>query len=328
MSLRSRFRKERGARGPRVLFATDVHGSDRCFRKFLNAAPIFGADYLILGGDITGKLLVPIVKNADGSFDCRYGDADHTGLDATEAEELARRIRGFGSYTVVVDPEEARALQTEEHRARVFESVVGKAMEDWVTLAEERLRGTGVRCFMAPGNDDFLSIDAALQGSDVVEFAENRVLALDDTHEMITTGYSNPTPWDTERELSEESLRERIDSMAGAVRDPSNLIAVLHAPPYHSGIDDAPLLTDDLSMTLTAGGVTMTPVGSTAVRSFVEETQPLLGLHGHVHEGRGTVAIGRTLCINPGSEYTEGVLSAALIELGEGRVISHQFVGG
>jgi Icc-related predicted phosphoesterase len=328
MSVRSRFRKGRGARGPRVLFATDVHGSDRCFRKFLNAAPIFGVDYLILGGDITGKLLVPIVKNADGSFDCRYGDADYTGLDAAEAEELARRIRGFGSYTVVVDAEEAGALQTEEYRAGVFESVVSKAIEDWVTLAEERLRGTGVRCFMAPGNDDFLSIDAALQGSDVVEFAENRVLELDDTHEMITTGYSNPTPWDTERELSEESLRERIDAMAGTVRDPANLIAVLHAPPYHSGIDDAPLLSEDLGMTLTAGGVTMTPVGSTAVRSFVEEAQPLLALHGHVHEGRGTVTIGRTLCINPGSEYTEGVLSAALIQLGEGRVVSHQFVGG
>jgi Icc-related predicted phosphoesterase len=162
----------------------------------------------------------------------------------------------------------------------------------------------------------------------VVEFAENAVLRLDDVHEMITTGYSNPTPWDTERELSEELLRERIDGMAVGVQDPSNLIAVLHPPPYRSGLDDAPMLSDDLSMTLTADGVAMGPVGSTAVRDFVEETQPLLALHGHVHEGRGTVTVGRTLCINPGSEYTEGVLSASLIELGDGRVVSHQFVSG
>jgi Icc-related predicted phosphoesterase len=328
MSVRSLFGQRRSSRGPRILFATDIHGSDRCFRKFLNAAPLFGVDYLILGGDITGKMLVPVVESPPGEFACRYGDELFEGLDRAGVDELIKRIHGFGAYTIVVDKDEADSLQAAEHRGQVFEAVVGKAVEDWVTLAEERLRGTGVRCFMAPGNDDFLSIDDSLQGSDVVEFAENSVLRLDDVHEMITTGYSNPTPWDTERELSEELLRERIEGMAVGVQDPSNLIAVLHPPPYRSGLDDAPMLSDDLSMTLTADGVTMGPVGSTAVRDFVEETQPLLALHGHVHEGRGAVTVGRTLCINPGSEYTEGVLSASLIELGDGRVVSHQFVSG
>jgi Icc-related predicted phosphoesterase len=328
VSVRRLFGKTRGPRGPRIFFATDIHGSDRCFRKFLNAAKVYDADYLVLGGDITAKMLVPILRRADGSHDCKFADDEHRGLGETEVEELRRRIRGFGGYTVTVDADELAALEDDAHQARVFEEVVAKSVEDWVALAEERLRGTGVRCFMAPGNDDFLSIDAALTGSDVVEFAENRLLQLDDGHEMITTGYSNRTPWNTERELTEEELRARIDGMAREVRDMANLVVVLHAPPYRSGIDDAPLLDDDHAMTLNAAGVTMTPVGSTAVREFIEAEQPLLGLHGHVHEGRGAVSVGRTLCINPGSEYTTGTLAGALIELGDGQVLSHQLVSG
>jgi uncharacterized protein len=234
------FGKRRRARGPRILFATDVHGSDRCFRKFLNSASFYGVDHLVLGGDITGKLLVPIVRKPDGTYDCRYGDSAYVDLDQAGVEELTLRIRGFGHYVITVDQDELLELEADEHRDGVFREVVRKSVEDWVALAEERLRGTGVRCFMAPGNDDFLSIDPALEGSDIVEFAENRLLRLDDTHEMITT----------ERELPEPQLRERIEGMARGVEAPENLVVVLHPPPYHSGLDDAPQLNDDLEMTL------------------------------------------------------------------------------
>jgi Icc-related predicted phosphoesterase len=320
-----------GGTGPtrRILFATDVHGSERCFRKFINAGSLYKVDYLILGGDITGKLLVPIVQQPNGTYDCRYGDAVISGADEAGVAALKERIRGFGHYHVVVSPDELHELQTDEaRRDEVFREAVRTSVEDWVTLAEDRLRGSGIRCFVAPGNDDFLSIDSALESSEIVEFAENRVIELDETHQMITTGYSNPTPWDTERELPEEQLRLRIEEMAANVHDPSNMIAVLHPPPFRSTLDDAPELGDDLGMTLTGTGISMAPVGSTAVREFVESAQPLLGLHGHVHEGKGTVMIGRTLCINPGSDYTEGTLSAAIINIATGRVVSHQFVSG
>jgi uncharacterized protein len=321
--------KERSARVRRILFATDVHGSERCFRKFVNSGKLYDVDYLILGGDITGKMLVPIVRAENGTYDCQYGEGTHVGLDDEAVAALKQQIRGFGHYYVTLTPEELGVLQADAgHRDRLFQEVVRKSIEDWVSLAEERLRGTGIRCFVAPGNDDYFSIDSAMQSSDVVEFAENRLIRLDDAHEMITTGYSNPTPWDTERELPEDLLRERIDQMAAGASDPANLIAVLHPPPYRSGLDDAPELSDDLEMTLTAAGVNMAPVGSTAVRGFVESVQPLLGLHGHVHEGRGTAMIGRTLCINPGSDYTEGALSAVIVDVDEGRVVSHQFVSG
>lgn len=327
--LRRRHRAKERTRGRRILFATDVHGSERCFRKFLNAAPLYEIDYLILGGDITGKLMVPIVRNSDGTYDCTYGEAVHSGLDEAGLAAVKDQIRGFGHYFVTVSPEQLGRLQSDaEHRDAVFRDVVRKSIEEWVTLAEDRLRGTGVRCFAAPGNDDFFSIDAAMQSSDVLEFAENRLIQLDQTHEMITTGYSNPTPWETERELPEDKLRARIDAMATSVRDPANLVVVLHPPPYQSGLDDAPALNANLEMRLTATGVEAAPVGSTAVRGFIEDTQPLLGLHGHVHEGRGSTMIGRTLCLNPGSDYTAGTLSAAIIEIADGRVLTHQFVSG
>ena len=321
-------RRPASQRGPRLLFATDIHGSERCFRKFLNAAGLYKVDYLILGGDITGKMLVPILRKSGGTYECKYGGADYKDLSESAAADLAKRIRGFGHYTVTVDTVELAQMQVKEHQDRVFHEVVKKSIEEWVALAAERLAGTGVRCFMAPGNDDFLSIDVAITSSNFVEFSENRLLQLDETHEMVTTGYSNPTPWETERELPEDELRKRIDEMAKPAKNLQNLVAVLHAPPFASGLDDAPKLNADLELTLNAGGVEMTPVGSTAVRGFIESAQPLLGLHGHVHEGRGTTMIGRTLCVNPGSAYTEGVLSAALIELGDGCILSHQFVSG
>jgi Icc-related predicted phosphoesterase len=321
---RSRARRE----GLRLFFATDIHGSEQCFRKFLNAGEFYGASVLVLGGDITGKILIPIERQSSNTYAASYGENVYRDMSEREVTELKARIRRAGHYYYVGSADELRELEDDGHRDAIFRRIVRESAADWITLAEERLRGTGRRCFVAPGNDDFMEIDSALAGSDVVEFAERRCIEVDEVHEMITTGYSNPTPWHTERELPEPQLRARIDGMAASVRRPEHLIAVLHPPPYGSMIDNAPRLDDDLRMSAGAGGVELMPVGSTAVRDFIEEHQPLLGLHGHVHEGRGTAEIGRTLCINPGSEYTQGVLSGALVELSDGEVVSHQLVTG
>jgi len=321
-------RRRRRERGLRLFFCTDVHGSEQCFRKFLNAASFYDVDHLILGGDMLGKLLIPIVENGDGTYHCKYGDQRYEQLDPAGAEAVKGEIRRFGHYPIVGTAEVLRELEDDTSRERVFRKIAYDSVVDWVELAEQRLRGTGVRCFMAPGNDDFLEIDDALRGSDVVEFAEGTRLTLDEGHEMITTGYSNPTPWNTERELSEPRMADLLDSMMREVERPESLIAVVHPPPYDSEIDSAPALDEDLRMKMDAGGVRMAPVGSTAVRSFIETVQPLVGLHGHVHEARGVATIGRTLCVNPGSEYTEGVLNGSIIELGPTEVISHQFVAG
>jgi uncharacterized protein len=310
-----------------IFFATDVHGSERCFRKFLNAGRLYGASILILGGDMLGKHLVPIVERADGRFTASYADkvleAEEDGLG-----EIRAMMRDRGDYPVVGTEDELAQLEDGEHRERVFRKLAYDVVADWVSLAEDRLRGTGIRCFMAPGNDDFMEIDGALQGSDVVEFAENKCIAIGRGREMITTGYSNRTPWNTERELSESELKRRIQQMAAQAEDPENLIAVLHAPPYNSHLDLAPELTDELRVVSHGGQVSYTPVGSTAVREFIEHSQPLLGLHGHVHEGGGAVQLGRTLCVNPGSEYTQGILSGAIVRLSNGGQPACQFVSG
>jgi uncharacterized protein len=323
-------RKKRPSRpGYRLFFATDIHGSEACFRKFLNARQAYGIDDLILGGDMVGKYLVPVTRTASGTVTVRYGDKEYTGKDPDTVKGLLRMIRDRGDYPYVARAEEIAELRVDSVREAVFRRCVYNVASDWAELAEGRLKGSGTRCFVAPGNDDFLEIDGALTGGTNVIFAENECLDLTDSHEMITTGYSNRTPWNTERELDEPALGLRIEAMFERVQNRAGLVAVLHAPPYNSSIDQAPELDNELRVTVKVGaGVVMAPVGSTAVRAFIEQRQPLISLHGHVHEAIGSEQIGRTVCLNPGSEYASGVLAGAIVELEDERVRSFHFVSG
>jgi Icc-related predicted phosphoesterase len=313
-------------KGRRIFFATDIHGSDRCFRKFINAGRFYGVDYLILGGDITGKSLVPIERAARG-FSAQFNDHLYTDIDDDELLALEQRIRDHGQYPYVGEHDELLALEDSAHRDSVFRAAITDGIRRWVALAEERLAGSGIRCFVTPGNDDYFDIDAPLRESDVVEFVEGSTVRLDE-HEMITTGYSNITPWESPREIPEEQMLTRLTGMSALVSDPENLIAVVHPPPYDTLLDHAPAIDADFVVQLEGGSPRLVPVGSTAVRSFIEAEQPLLALHGHVHESRAAESIGRTLCINPGSEYTEGTLAGAIITLGDRTVLSHQLVVG
>jgi len=101
--------------------------------------------------------------------------------------------------------------------------------------------------------------------------------------------------------------------VAASVPDLSRAIFNFHAPPYGTGLDEAPAL--DATLRPTHGGAVMKPVGSTAVRAAIEKYQPLLSVHGHIHESKGVARLGRSLAVNPGSSYSDGVLQAALLEL-------------
>jgi Icc-related predicted phosphoesterase len=316
-----------GAQATRVFFATDIHGSDLCFKKFLNAGRFYGASHLIMGGDITGKSLVTIHEGPDG-WTGHFREHEYACATDEELGRLVQAIRDAGQYPFVGSADEIDALADDAQRAEVFDRLVVDGMRRWMDLAEARLDGTGIQCYVTPGNDDFFTIDPVLRDAPAVHFVEGECVSLDGVHEMITTGYSNPTPWNTERELSEADMESRLEAMWAKVEDPQNAVAVIHAPPVNTALDEAPELGPDLSMQTGPGGLKMTHVGSAAVRAWVERAQPLCGLHGHVHESKATESIGRTLCVNPGSEYSEGVLAGSLIVLGEGRVISHQFVSG
>jgi uncharacterized protein len=321
-----RLRRHRDDTGMRIFFATDIHGSERCFRKFLNAGKFYNADHLVLGGDITGKVLVPIIREP-GGFRCDYNDRTYVDLTESERADLERLIRDNGQYPIVGEYDELKALTDETERERAFRRVVLDSIAHWVELAEDRLRGSGVRCFITPGNDDYTEVDDALQGSDVVEYVEGRCVALDDDHEMITTGYSNITPWRSPRELTEEELQRYVERMASSVAEPAHMIAVLHPPPFGTELDKAPEIDEEFRVQMEGGQPKMTSVGSTAVRAVLEEYQPLLGLHGHVHESRAAQRLGRTTCINPGSEYTTGTLLCAIVSV-RGERVDYQFVAG
>ncbi len=313
----------------RLFYATDVHGSDRCFRKFVNAGAFYGADAILLGGDITGKAIVPLVEDADGRVRGRFLGEEVSARPGEETAELEKKIANTGYYAYRCSPEEAEALRSDPAaQERLFLELIVARAREWVALAEERLRPTGIACLVNSGNDDPPEVDAALEESDYVQFLEGRVVELPDGTEVASSGYANMTPWACPRDVEEPELARRLEDVIAKLRDPERAIFNFHCPPYDTGIDSGPKLGEDFRLRSGAGGAEMHPVGSRACREAIERHQPLLGLHGHLHESRGTHTLGRTLCINPGSEYNEGVLRGALVELRKGKVKSHQFTAG
>jgi hypothetical protein len=310
---------------PRVFFATDLHGSETCWRKFLNAAKFYDCDTLICGGDMTGKAIIPLVEE-DGHFSYTLA-GDPQVASAGQVGEVETQIRRKGYYPLRVSPARLEELdQNATARADTFRQVMLDGVQRWLDLAEEKLGAEGVRVFVCPGNDDEFEVDDVIRKARFVELGEGRVIEMDG-FTMISSGWSNPTPWNTHREESEEKLAERIDAMAVQVKDPAHAIFNLHCPPYRSGLDEAPAIDADLK--LLHGGRALRPVGSKAVRDAIDRYQPLLSLHGHIHESKGAVNLGKTLSINPGSAYEEGMLMAAIINLDAKKGIkSYQLVNG
>jgi len=310
---------------PRVFFATDLHGSEMCWRKFLNAAKFYDADVLICGGDMTGKAMIPIVEE-NGHYTVTIA-SERQVVGGDQVAEIESQIRRKGYYPLHVTPERLQELdQDADVRKTTFQQIMLDGVRRWMNMAEEKLRGSGVRIFVCPGNDDEMEVDDVVRESEMVELGEGRMVEIDG-FTMISTGWSNHTPWNTHREETEEQLSERIESMAKQIADPSRAIFNLHCPPYKSGLDEAPAIDADLK--LLHGGRALRPVGSTAVRGAIEKHQPLLSLHGHIHESKGAIKIGKTLSINPGSSYEEGMLMGAIIQLDPKKGIkSYQLVNG
>jgi Icc-related predicted phosphoesterase len=312
----------------RILFATDLHGSSKCFRKFINAAPIYGADALVLGGDLAGKAIQTIVREGGGRWRCRFIGADYAIEEGPELEALERLIEDHGYYPYRAERGELEALEAEGKVEPLFARLMEERLTSWLALADDRLRPTGVPLFLMLGNDDPVSLRPLLDTAPWGTHAEGRVVMLDDRHEMISWGYSNITPWHSHREQTEEQLAEALRRMAADLTDPERAVVNVHVPPFGTQLDDAPVLDADLRVVQVLGQVKFAPVGSTAVRDFLLETQPLLGLHGHIHESAGIRRIGRTIAINPGSDYATGSLHGALVTLKDGKVAAHQLVRG
>ena len=314
----------------RIFFTSDVHGSEVCFLKFLNAAKFYQADVLILGGDVTGKMIVPVVRESDGTFATDFLGNHQVMKTADEVKAVEKNIRNSGYYPYSTTPEEVEKLQADKKLVdELFSRVMAAGVKRWVGIAEEKLKGSKAKCYISPGNDDRFDIDPVLKESSIVICPEDQVVLIDDRHEMISSGWANTTPWNSPREVPEEQLLSKFEPMVKKIQDMPDAIFNLHVPPHGTPLDLAPELDATLKPVVKGGGgISMIHVGSPTVRKLIDTYQPLLGIHGHIHESRGFVKIGRTLCINPGSEYGEGILRGALINLDEKGVKSYLLTQG
>jgi len=310
-----------------IFFATDVHGSEICWKKFINAGKFYEADIIILGGDMTGKAIVPIIHQGGDTYKAVLLEQESMLRGEDEVEEMAKSIKSRGYYPYCTTPDEIAELNANPGRVdEIFAEQVLKTAEQWLTYADEKLEGSDIRCYVAPGNDDMFELDDLIRLSKHVQLAEGQVVELDRHHEMISSGWSNITPWHTYREEEEDKLRARYDIMIAQLKNAKTSVFNIHVPPYGSMLDDVPELTEDLRPK--HAGRALVPVGSHAVRDIIEEYQPLLGLFGHIHEGKGAIRLGRTLCINPGSMYEQGRLLGAFVKLAPSKVKSYILTTG
>jgi Icc-related predicted phosphoesterase len=328
MLKRLRRSNEPGTATVSLYYASDVHGSEQCWRKFLGAGRFYRVDALIMGGDLTGKGVVPITVDGSGAFEATFLGERQAGAGEEQLEELRAAIRYNGLYPWEATADEVvRVHDDPAAQEALFDQVMAFELGRWIALADERMEAAGIAVYVMPGNDDPPVCDAVIEGATWVTACDERIVRVG-PHEMISCAYANPTPWNSPRELDESALYDHINQLAQEVEDPSTAIFNLHVPPYDTGLDTANEINADLTLVYRGGQPSPIPVGSTAVRQIIEEYQPLLALHGHIHESRGEAYIGRTLCINSGSEYNSGQIHGVTVKLADSAVLAHQFVIG
>jgi Icc-related predicted phosphoesterase len=313
----------------RLYFACDIHGSQKCFNKFINAGKFYEADVIIMGGDITGKSILHIEKQSNGNYRSNFMGIENSFSSNEEMESFKKSVQTAGFYPYISSLDEWEAIKNDQTAMdELFAGLMKKSLEEWMDFAEQKLKDTHIKCFIMPGNDDPLSVSEILKESTRIIDPEDKIVQIDDYLTMVSCGYSNPTPWNSPRECSEAELKAMIDKMMQAVTDPHSCILNAHVPPFNTTLDDAPRLSSSLQVQSSGGVVETAPVGSTAVLEAIKQYGYILSLHGHIHEVHAMKEIGRTLSINPGSDYGDGVLHGALVSLSKDKVKSYQLVSG
>jgi Icc-related predicted phosphoesterase len=318
----------------RLFFASDFHGSQRIFRKFVNSAKHYEANVLVMGGDVVGKLAIPVIRESNGYFRAHLMGKTERLEGPADLKNFEDRLGTLGYYSKIMDEDEYHAIQSDKAAVdRLFHDLARERLASWIDLAETRLAGSGVKCFVIGGNDDDPEVLELLKDANTqsIVFCEGKEVQIDDHHTMISVGYSNRTPWKTPREVDDDDLGKMIEGLADGVADAQHAIFNFHVPPVDSTLDTCPMLdwsTSPPTQIVKAGQVVLHGAGSKAVRRAIERHQPLLSLHGHIHESAGVVKIGRTTSVNPGSEYGEGVLRGCLLTLARDEVKNYQLTAG
>lgn len=309
----------------RVLFTTDLHGSTGCWRKCLTATMQYKADVAIISGDLTAKAVVPIIRDENGVYTFKFLSRSYKVKKEGELKEPINKIKSYGFYPYICTKEESSALSKDREKLlRLFDYLAVETMKEWLEIAEEKLgdklKNGSLKLIIMPGNDDTFAIDEVIKGNALTIYPLGRVVKINESHEMVSFDYVNPSPWHTPREAPEGELKKMLAEIFSKATDYEHLIFLCHCPPYDSGLDMAPKLNEKMTPVYSFGQPLTEAVGSKAVREAVEKYQPKLGLFGHIHEAYGFVKIGRSLCLNPGSEYDRGILRAYMVEMSRDKI--------
>jgi Icc-related predicted phosphoesterase len=314
----------------RIFFSSDIHGSESCFKKLLMVPGLYKATVVIVGGDITGKALIPIISKGNGSFETHFLGEKIVINSIDKLNSLKERIRSIGFYPYITDEKGAVELKENGKVAEnVFEELIRESLYSWINMADSVLeKMDNIKFFMMPGNDDSYIVDKILSESKHLINPDGKVIEIDSNHKLFSLGISNITPWKCPRDFTEEEISAKIEDILNVAFE-GQLIFNIHVPPYGTHIDLAPKLNDEMKPVLKPGGeYEMIHVGSVSVRAAIEKFQPKISFHGHIHESRGVDKIGSTLVFNPGSEYNIGILRGVLVEVDEKKVRDYIFTQG
>jgi uncharacterized protein len=313
----------------RILYGSDFHGSETVFRKFIASGFQYKADVLMVGGDVTGKAMIPVIHQGQGRYEGTWFGKQAVATNPADLEKIKKEISSVGFYPIILEKDEAKELENQpEKMATRFEAEMCQRVCEWMALADEKLTPQKMLLYFMAGNDDLASIDTAIAEYKSIRNPDMNHSEIEGGYEVVGLSNANMTPWRCARDVEEDVLEQKLDTLAGMIQHPERTIAMLHVPPFGSGLDTCPELDKNLKIITQGGQVVMKSAGSTAVKAFIEKVQPMLTLHGHIHESPGHVHIGRTLSINAGSEYAEAILKSAIINLEDGKVKGHLLISG
>ena len=309
----------------KIFYAADLHGGETAFRKFTNAGKFYNADLVIFGGDFTGKMVVPIVEKG-GVYSCTYYGSTVKVKKVKELPDLERNLRDAGFYPLVISEADLNKLN-ENDAERIIKEKQLEVLKEWVKLADERFAKAEIPCIIIPGSVDDYYLDDVLNSGNHVQNGDGKIIEVNG-YEVVSIGGGKPSVFKNPRERSEEELAAKINALCAQVKDMSKCIFNIHIPPYDTDLDRGTLYDEDLKPVLDGDSLATAPTGSKAVREAIEKYQPLLSLHGNVHESRGVTRIGKTICINAGTDYDQGMLRGALIDISSDGALSYTLTAG
>ncbi len=305
----------------RFFFTADIHGSEIVSNKLTNAAQFYNVKNIVVGGDLAGKNLVPILKEGDKYRLNLFGEQKI--VKENELPDIEKEIRNAGEYYKIMDKDEYEKAKGDEARIEdLFKEEAMSNLEAFLAKAEEKLKRIGGKLYIMPGNDDYDEFNELLEkhAGNVIVPIDQKIVDIEGFN-LLGYGYSNPTPWNTPREKSEKEIYNDLKKLVEKEDNEKSIFAI-HVPPYNTKIDKAPKLDKELRQVISAGNIEYVSVGSTSVRRIIEEYAPIVGVHGHVHEAMGIDYIraknGKDVpVINPGSVYSSGMLNGVIIEINE-----------